>query len=86
MPRRLRFVFKITATIRSVPTANLNQFTSRRAITKPLSKNFNKNAPTHAPKTVPIPPKRDAPPITAAAIACNSYPIPVEGSQNHKNS
>ena len=62
-----------------MPTANLNQFTSRRAITKPLSKNFNKNAPTHAPKTVPIPPKRDAPPITAAAIACNSYPIPVEG-------
>ena len=44
MPRRLRFVFKITATIRSVPTANLNQFTSSRAITKPLSKNFNKKA------------------------------------------
>ena len=66
---RLIFVFKMTATISSKPTANLNQFTSSRAITNPLSKNFNKKAPTIAPKTVPIPPKREAPPITAAAIA-----------------
>ena len=43
--------------IRSVPTANLNQFTSNLAITNPLSKNLSKNAPTQAPKTVPIPPK-----------------------------
>ena len=58
-----------TAKIKSVPTANLNQFTSSLAITRPLSKNFSKKAPTSAPNTVPIPPNNDAPPITEAAIA-----------------
>ena len=41
----LKFVFEITAKIKSVPTANLNQFTSSLAITRPLSRNLSKKAP-----------------------------------------
>ena len=33
-----------------------------------------------APKTVPIPPVRAVPPITAAATACSSSPSPIDGS------
>jgi hypothetical protein len=32
--------------------------------------------PTSAPKAVPTPPARLAPPMTAAAITCNSSPVP----------
>ena len=34
-------------------------------------------APTSAPKAVPMPPARFAPPITAAAITCSSIPAPM---------
>ena len=34
-------------------------------------------APTSAPKAVPTPPARLAPPMTAAAITCSSMPAPI---------
>src|SRR5580704_1427206 len=38
------------------------------------------SAPTIAPSTVPTPPVKAVPPITADATACNSSPSPIEGS------
>src|ERR1700731_4422304 len=62
------------------PTANLNQLASTCESTSPLSIKRMSSAPTMAPKTVPIPPVRAVPPITAAATACSSSPSPIDGS------
>ena len=58
------------------PKPALNHSASILAIMIPLSKNLISIAPMTAPKTVPIPPNKLTPPITAAAIdsSSNKYP------------
>ena len=51
-----------------VPKPARNHSASIRAIIIPLSKNLIKIAPIMAPITVPIPPNKLTPPMTAAAI------------------
>ena len=69
-------MLSITAIIIIAPRPNLNQFPSTLVKIKILSINASKKVPTRAPKADPIPPNKEAPPTTAAEIACNSKPIP----------
>jgi len=55
-----------------MPMANLNQLASTLVSTRPLSMTRMSVAPMMAPSTVPIPPVRAVPPITAAATADDS--------------
>ena len=65
-------VLKITEIIIKDPKPARNHSASILAIIIPLSKNLINIAPIIAPKTVPMPPNKLTPPITAAAIDYNS--------------
>src|ERR1700751_255354 len=69
-----------TANMVSPPTAHLNQLASTWDNTSPLSITRMSSAPMMAPNTVPTPPIKAVPPMTAAATACSSSPSPIEGT------
>ena len=66
------YVLKTTAIIIKEPNPALNHSASILAMIIPLSRKRISIAPMQAPNTVPIPPNKLTPPITAAAIDSNS--------------
>ena len=78
------YVLKTTAIIIKEPSPALNHSASILAMIIPLSRKRISIAPMQAPNTVPIPPNKLTPPITAAAIDSNSnnYPCDCNGASS----
>ena len=56
-----------------------NDADGNQIVTFGLKTNAKNIAPNTPPKIVPLPPTKLAPPTTAAAITCNSKPLPARG-------
>ena len=82
--RRARYASKITAEMMTQPVTNLRVGSCTPICARPAPSTAINNTPKKVLIIEPRPPDKLVPPMTHAAMACNSAPLPAFGSAEER--